>query len=75
MELLRKMTINPSELYGFSAGDLSVGKPADLVIFDPDESYIVDSFASKSSNSPFIGKELYGRICYTICDGKVVFAF
>ena len=75
MELLRKMTVNPSELYGFPSGDISVGKPADLVIFDPEESYVVDSFASKSSNSPFRGMELYGRICYTICDGKIVFAF
>ena len=75
MDLLRKMTVNPSELYGFDAGDISVGKPADLVIFDPDESYIVDSFVSKSSNSPFRGMELYGRVCYTICDGRIVFAF
>ena len=75
MDLLRKMTVNPSELYGFDTGDISVGKPADLVIFDPDESYIVDSFVSKSSNSPFRGMELYGRVCYTICDGRIVFAF
>lgn len=75
MELLQKMTVNPSELYGFSSGDISVGKPADLVIFDPDESYIVDTFASKSTNSPFRGMELYGRIYYTICDGRIVFAF
>ena len=75
MELLQKMTVNPSELYGFPSGDLSVGKPADLVIFDPDESYIVDTFASKSTNSPFRGMELYGRIYYTICDGRIVFAF
>ena len=75
MDLLRKMTVNPSELYGFDSGDISVGKPADLVIFDPEESYIVNSFASKSCNSPFRGMELYGRICYTICDGRIVFAF
>ena len=75
MELLRKMTINPSELYGFDCGDLSVGKAADLVIFDPEENYIVDSFVSKSSNSPFRGTELYGKVHYTICDGNIVFAF
>ena len=75
MELLQKMTVNPSELYGFPSGDISAGKPADLVIFDPDESYIVDTFASKSTNSPFRGMELYGRIYYTICDGRIVFAF
>lgn len=75
MELLRKMTIAPAQLYGFDCGDLSVGKPADLVIFDPEASDIVRSFASKSKNSPFLGMELYGKIYYTICDGRIVFAF
>ena len=73
MELLRKMTINPARLYHFSCGDISVGKAADLVIFNPEESYIVESFRSRSSNSPFLGAELYGKIHYTICDGRIVY--
>ncbi len=73
MELLEKMTINPARLYGFPCGDLSVGMPADLVIFDPGESYRVESFASRSSNSPFLGMELLGKIHWTICDGRIVF--
>ena len=73
MELLEKMTVNPARLYGFDCGDISPGKTADLVIFDPEESYVVESFASRSSNSPFLGMELFGKIHYTICDGKVVY--
>ncbi|MBR5047026.1 MAG: dihydroorotase [Eubacterium sp.] len=73
MELLEKMTVNPARLYGFDCGDISPRKAADLVIFDPEESYVVESFASRSSNSPFLGMELFGKIHYTICDGKVVY--
>lgn len=73
MELLTKMTINPAKLYHFECGDIAVGKAADFVIFDPDEKYTVESFRSKSCNSPFLGAELYGKIHYTICDGKIVY--
>jgi dihydroorotase len=44
----------------------------DLVIFDIYEKWIVD-FRSKSSNSPFLGRELYGKVKYTLCRGKVVY--
>ena len=47
--------------------------PADFVIFDPDEKWTVTDFASKASNSPFKGYELYGKIHYTICNGKIVY--
>lgn len=73
MELLEKMTINPAKLYHLEQGCVEIGKPADLVIFDPEESYIVEKFYSKASNSPFLGTKLYGKIKYTICNGKVVF--
>ena len=72
-DLLAKMTVNPARLYGFPAGDISVGKPADLVIFDPDALRRVDHFYSKAQNSPFLGAVLYGRIMCTICDGKIVY--
>lgn len=73
MELLEKMTINPAELYHLEQGTIGEGKLADLVIFDPDQSYIVEGYASKACNSPFTGAELYGTIEYTICKGKVAY--
>lgn len=73
MELLEKMTINPAELYHLEQGTIGEGKLADLVIFDPDQSYIVEGYVSKACNSPFTGAELYGTIEYTICKGKVVY--
>jgi dihydroorotase len=73
MKLIEKMTINPANLYNLDSGCIKEGKIADLVIFNPNEKYVVSEFASKSSNSPFIGETLYGKIKYTICRGKVVF--
>lgn len=73
MELLEKMTINPAKLYHLEQGSIEAKKPADLVIFNPDEDYIIDKFYSKASNSPFVGTKVYGKIKYTICNGNVVF--
>lgn len=74
MQLLEKMTSNPADLYHLPGGSIETGAPADFVIFDPDEEWTVDSFASKSSNSPFRGMSLYGKIHYTICGGKIVYS-
>ncbi|MGD9568240.1 MAG: dihydroorotase [Sedimentibacter sp.] len=72
-KLLEKMTINPANLYNLSSGRIKVGLKADLVIFDLREKWMVEDFSSKSSNSPFIGWELSGKVKYTICNGKVVY--
>ena len=72
-ELLEKMTCNPASLYKLPGGSIQAGAPADFVIFDPDEKWTVTEFASKASNSPFKGAELYGKIHYTICKGKIVY--
>lgn len=73
MELLTKMTINPAKLYQFDCGDIAEGKPADLVIFDPNQINQIEKFASKASNSPFLGAQLFGKVRYTICDGHIVY--
>lgn len=73
MALLEKMTSNPASLYHLPGGSIEAGAPADLVIFNPSEEWTVEDFSSKSSNSPFLGKKLRGKIWYTICDGKIVY--
>lgn len=74
MQLLEKMTINPARLYHLPYGNIKQDSPADLVIFDPDESWIPDSYHSMSSNSPFTGRKLYGKVKYTLCNGRIVYA-
>ena len=74
MTVLKALTINPSKLYKLDAGQLKVNHPADVVIFDPNEEWVVtDDFASKSSNSPFIGQIVCGKVKKTICDGQIVY--
>jgi dihydroorotase len=69
------MTRRPAGILGLAAGTLAVGAAADICIFDPDESWTYDAKAgqSKSSNSPWNGQTLRGRVRTTIVDGKVVF--
>lgn len=73
MELLEKMTWNPASLYQLPGGSIEKGAPADMVIFDPNEEWIVDHFLSKSSNTPFKGWKLFGKIHYTICGGEIIY--
>ena len=74
LQLLEKMTVNPAKLYHLPYGTIQEGASADFVLFDPDETWIPTEYASKSSNSPFTGKELTGKVKYTICGGKIVYA-
>lgn len=73
MQLMEKMSLNPAKLYGLNKGWLDEGADADLVIFDEGEAWTVDGYASRSVNSPFTGMSLYGKVKYTLCDGKVVY--
>lgn len=73
-ELIEKMSKNPAEILGIAKGTLSIGRSADVVIFDPKLSWTVetDKLHSKSKNSPFDGFELYGKPEYVIVGGETV---
>lgn len=73
MQLIERMSAAPAKLYHLGAGYVAEGGPADLMIFDSDKEWVVDVFASKSANSPFIGEKMPGVVNYTICGGKVVY--
>lgn len=73
IDIIKKLTINPANLYKLDRGYIKEGHRADIVIFNPNEQYTVTEFASKSSNSPFIGEKLYGKIKNTIFKGKIVY--
>lgn len=72
-QLIEKMSVNPARTYGLPAGTLSVGAPADLVLFDELEKWQVKDFDSKSCNSPFIDWELFGKVKMTLVDGRIVY--
>ena len=74
MQLLEKMTVNPADLYHLPSGRIEIGKAADLILFDPEERWTPTEYRSMSSNSPFTGWELYGKVKYTICGGKIAYS-
>ncbi|ROR28200.1 dihydroorotase [Mobilisporobacter senegalensis] len=75
MQMVEKLSYNPAKVIGIDKGSLAVGKIADVVIGDPNARYKIDvnEFVSKGRNTPFDGKEVYGRIETTIVAGKVVY--
>ena len=73
--LLRALSTRPAEILGLSAGRLTVGAPADLIVFDPDMPYVLDKrdLRSLSKNSPFDEARLQGQVTMTMVAGRVVF--
>jgi dihydroorotase len=75
-ELIFKMSTAPARILGLEPGLLKAGAPADLCVFDPDETWTVDpeQFRSKARNTIFAGETLTGRVKHTLCGGKVTFS-
>ena len=71
--VLEKMSANPAAMYHLDAGYLAEGGPADIILVDTTATQVFTEYASKSSNSPFTGRQLYGVVMATICDGKVIY--
>jgi dihydroorotase len=74
-EALACVTSRPAAILGVQAGDLGVGKEADLCVFDPTAHVKItaESLKSQGKNTPFIGYELPGRVRYTLVGGQIVY--
>ena len=75
LDMVRLMSYNPARLLGINRGEIREGSTADLTIFDGEKKYVYEesSIVSKSHNSPWIGKELQGKVMYTIVGGRIVY--
>ena len=77
VKMAEKMSYNPAKILKIDDefGHISEGAVADIAIFDPHIEWEVkeEEFASKASNTPYIGKVLKGRVTHTIVDGKLVY--
>lgn len=69
--LVAAVTSRPAQLLGLSAGTLQPGRSADICIVDPEREWTVsaDTCLSAGCNSPFNGRTLKGRVCYTLRHG------
>ena len=74
-EIVAWLTHKPAAILGLDVGTLSDGTSADICIFDPDETWEVNSetLHGRSTNSPWLGKTLQSRIHTTIVAGRKVF--
>ena len=76
--LIERLTVGPARVLGAEyapLASLAPGTPADLVLFDPQAEWTVDSgkFASKGKNTPLEGVTLRGRVSATIASGEIVY--
>ncbi|MDP9327203.1 MAG: dihydroorotase [Actinomycetota bacterium] len=74
---LEAMTSAPARILGATGhgGPIEPGRPANLVVFDPAETWTVEApFASKARNSAFLGRALTGRVRMTLLRGELTVA-
>ncbi len=71
--LVEAMSAAPGRWVG-EGGSLAPGSPADLTLVDLSESWTVgrNTMVSRSSNSPYLGRTLAGRVVGTIVGGELV---
>lgn len=75
-DLIDCLTRRAARAFGFDAGSLIAGAPADVTCFDPDAEWTVavENTYSKSKNSPYFGWTINGIVHATIVGGKLVFS-
>jgi dihydroorotase len=77
MPLLKAMTINPARLLGLSSGRLEKDAPADVILVDLGQPWVVDKaqLKSRSKNSPFDESKMQGRVLATMVAGNTVYQY
>jgi dihydroorotase len=75
-QLFRALSLNPAKRFGLPGGKLSLGAPADVILFDPDKPFVLDRFKlnSKSKNTPFDGQKMQGKVLVTFLAGESVYS-
>jgi len=75
MQAIARLTVNPARILGIDRGEIREEVKANITIFDSGKSWLVreEEFLSQSSNSPFLGWKLPGKVEWTIIGGEVVY--
>ena len=70
-KLIQLLTCNPRKNLGFDYDLFKIGTQAEITVLDPNVkwTFTKNDIFSKSKNSPFVGKEMNGKINFTIVKG------
>ena len=73
--LWRALSFNPAKRLGLPGGRLTVGAPADLVLFDDGAPFVMnrETLKSKSRNTPFDGMRMQGKVLETFVSGHSIY--
>ncbi len=72
--LLARLTCGPAQALRLPVGQLAVGQPADLVLFDPQgRTEAGQQWRSRGRNCPFLGQSLPGAVRQTLLAGRPTF--
>jgi dihydroorotase len=74
-ELIACLTSRPARAWDLPFGSLEPGRPADVVVLDPEQAWVVDPerFLSKGRNTPLAGQTLRGTVLLTVAGGSIVY--
>ncbi len=73
-QAIAALSCNPAKILGINKGTLTPGFDADICIFDPNQSWIInqDNWLSAGKNTPYWGQEMQGQAVYTLQNGKLI---
>jgi dihydroorotase len=77
LPLLSALTVHPAKLLGLPSGRLEKGAPADIILVDLDQPWVVDKaqIRARSKNSPFDESRMQGRVLLTMVAGTAVYEY
>ncbi|MCR5452649.1 MAG: dihydroorotase [Lachnospiraceae bacterium] len=77
MGMISALSTNPARIAKIDRGDISVGKTANITIFDPSFEYEIHAsdLAGPARNMPYEGMKVNGRVVGTILKGKITYRY
>jgi dihydroorotase len=75
-DAIARVTCGPARVLNLPYGELSVGRAADVCIYDPKAIWRLEEsrMHSQGKNTPFLGWEMPGQVRYTLRDGEIIYS-